>query len=163
MALLAQHVLLPPLDAGATPGPPAGAAAASRDLADVAVESLRGQQLAESDSQATGSGTQQQPAGEQGARSGAAGRPQAPPAAMAPVAAPSAPAPAGSGSSSSQGPDQRCARCGATPGGAVKLRLCACRLVRYCGERCQREDWPGHKAACKEARRRSRRKEGAAG
>jgi hypothetical protein len=65
-----------------------------------------------------------------------------------------APQAAGSGDSSSQPPERRCARCGARPSEAIKLRRCACGLVRYCGERCQGEDWAGHKAACKEARRR---------
>jgi hypothetical protein len=67
-----------------------------------------------------------------------------------------------SGDSSSQPPERRCARCGASPGEAIKLRPCACRLVRYCGERCQGEDWAGHKAACREARRRQGQEEGGA-
>jgi hypothetical protein len=67
-----------------------------------------------------------------------------------------------SGDSSSRPSERRCARCGASPGEAIKLRPCACRLVRYCGERCQGEDWAGHKAACREARRRQRQEEGGA-
>jgi hypothetical protein len=65
-----------------------------------------------------------------------------------------------SGDSSSQSPERRCARCDASPSEAVKLRRCPCRLVRYCGERCQGEDWPRHKAACREARRRQRQEGG---
>jgi hypothetical protein len=67
-----------------------------------------------------------------------------------------------SGDSSSRPSERRCARCGASPGEAIKLRPCACRLVRYCGERCQGEDWAGHKAACREARRRQGQEEGGA-
>jgi hypothetical protein len=67
--------------------------------------------------------------------------------------------PVAGGPSSSIQPARACASCGATPGEAIKLRPCACRLVRYCGERCQTADWPGHKAACKEERRRQRRQQ----
>ena len=29
------------------------------------------------------------------------------------------------------------------------LKLCKCKLVRYCGKDCQAKDWPNHKARCK--------------
>ena len=33
-------------------------------------------------------------------------------------------------------------------------RCGGCRLVRYCGPACQKADWKGHKAACRELQRR---------
>ena len=33
-----------------------------------------------------------------------------------------------------------------------KLLNCSqCKLVKYCGRQCQREDWPSHKAICKKS------------
>lgn len=47
-----------------------------------------------------------------------------------------------------------CAACGvAGGGGGVKLRRCKCGGPRYCGRECQVQAWPGHKQACKDARR----------
>lgn len=43
-----------------------------------------------------------------------------------------------------------CASCGIAEGGDVKLKDCtACKLVRYCGVKCQREHRPQHKKECK--------------
>ena len=40
---------------------------------------------------------------------------------------------------------------GASEAAAPRGKLCSgCRLVRYCGPRCQKADWPAHKAACRE-------------
>ena len=43
----------------------------------------------------------------------------------------------------------RCDGCGRP---AVQLKWCACRLKRYCGKECQKQDFPAHKAECKAAR-----------
>ena len=42
--------------------------------------------------------------------------------------------------------DGRCAQCKTTEG---KLKWCKCKKVKYCGQVCQMEDWPRHKAVCK--------------
>ncbi len=43
-----------------------------------------------------------------------------------------------------------CASCGIAENDSVDLKKCtACYLVRYCGTKCQRQDWPKHKRACK--------------
>ena len=54
----------------------------------------------------------------------------------------------------------RCDGCGALEGGEgggeggapLRLSSCACHTVVYCSPACQRKSWPGHRAACKEAR-----------
>ena len=47
--------------------------------------------------------------------------------------------------------DMCCASCGNTEGDEVKLKTCAaCKLVRYCSVKCQKEHRPQHKARCKE-------------
>jgi peptidoglycan hydrolase-like protein with peptidoglycan-binding domain len=109
-----------------------------------------------SNPQAPGSVTQQpSAAGDSRLQDGAAGRQQGAAAGDTPAAAMAATQAAGGvGDSSRQPPERRCARCGASPSEGVQLRRCPCGLVRYCGERCQGEDWAGHKAACREARRR---------
>ena len=44
-----------------------------------------------------------------------------------------------------------CASCGVTGSDAIKLKLCtACKLVRYCGIKCQKKHRSQHKRACKE-------------
>lgn len=41
-----------------------------------------------------------------------------------------------------------CASCGSTE---IKLKDCsACKLVKYCGVKCQREHWQQHKQECKQ-------------
>ena len=46
--------------------------------------------------------------------------------------------------------DERCASCGITGGDDVKLKNCnACKLVKYCGVKCQRDHRSQHKRACK--------------
>ena len=38
----------------------------------------------------------------------------------------------------------------------IRRKRCGgCRLVRYCSVACQTADWPSHKAACQELRRRA--------
>jgi hypothetical protein len=39
--------------------------------------------------------------------------------------------------------------CGAVISGASVLRCSRCKLVRYCGQRCQRAHWKTHKLTCK--------------
>ena len=40
---------------------------------------------------------------------------------------------------------------GASEAAVPRGKLCSgCRLVRYCGPRCQKADWRAHKAACRE-------------
>ena len=47
--------------------------------------------------------------------------------------------------------DMCCASCGNAEGDEVKLKTCAaCKLVRYCSVKCQKEHRPQHKARCKE-------------
>ena len=54
----------------------------------------------------------------------------------------------------------RCDGCGALEGGAgggeggapFRLSSCACHTVVFCSVDCQKRSWPGHRAACKEAR-----------
>jgi hypothetical protein len=107
-----------------------------------------------SNPQAPGSVTQQPSAGNSRLQDGAAGGQQGAAAGATRAAAVAAPhAVGGSGDSSSQSPERRCARCDVSPSEAIKLQRCPCGLVRYCGERCQGEDWAGHKAACRQARR----------
>ncbi len=42
-----------------------------------------------------------------------------------------------------------CAGCGVKEGDDIKLKKCACKLVKYCGVKCQREHWQKHKKECK--------------
>ncbi len=43
-----------------------------------------------------------------------------------------------------------CASCGISENDGVDLKKCtACYLVKYCGTKCQRQDWSKHKPACK--------------
>jgi hypothetical protein len=48
-----------------------------------------------------------------------------------------------------------CAHLGCTSATAYglpdpKRKVCTgCRVVRYCGAECQKQDWPAHKAACR--------------
>jgi TPR repeat protein len=43
-----------------------------------------------------------------------------------------------------------CASCGIAEGGDIKLKTCtACKSVRYCGFKCQKEHRPQHKKECK--------------
>ncbi|KAG1861891.1 hypothetical protein C8R48DRAFT_710594 [Suillus tomentosus] len=42
-----------------------------------------------------------------------------------------------------------CAACGKESGGSASLLICSrCKVVRYCSQGCQREDWKGHKKSC---------------
>ena len=43
-----------------------------------------------------------------------------------------------------------CASCGTAGGDDVKLRKCACHLVKYCSVKCQKEHRARHKKECKE-------------
>ena len=45
--------------------------------------------------------------------------------------------------------DLCCASCGITAADDIKLRKCACNLVRYCGVKCQKDHRPQHKRECK--------------
>ena len=45
--------------------------------------------------------------------------------------------------------DTSCACCGKTRSGDIKLKKCACTLVRYCSIKCQKEHRSQHKGACK--------------
>jgi hypothetical protein len=54
--------------------------------------------------------------------------------------------------SSTSEPDETmcCASCGVAEVNEIKLKKCdACKFVRYCGVKCQRDHWPKHKKACK--------------
>ena len=43
-----------------------------------------------------------------------------------------------------------CANCGTSESDGIKLKICtACKSVRYCGIKCQKEHRPKHKQACK--------------
>ena len=42
-----------------------------------------------------------------------------------------------------------CASCGITGGDDIKLKKCACKLVKYCSVKCQKDHRPQHKRACK--------------
>ena len=42
-----------------------------------------------------------------------------------------------------------CASCGIAEVDNVKLKQCACKLVRYCSFECQKEHRPQHKKVCK--------------
>jgi hypothetical protein len=42
-----------------------------------------------------------------------------------------------------------CAACGKEGGASGSLLTCSrCKVVRYCSQNCQREDWKGHKKSC---------------
>ncbi|KAG1865904.1 hypothetical protein DFJ58DRAFT_863671 [Suillus subalutaceus] len=42
-----------------------------------------------------------------------------------------------------------CAACGMEGGGSGSLVICSrCKVVRYCSQGCQHEDWKGHKKSC---------------
>ncbi len=45
--------------------------------------------------------------------------------------------------------DEVCANCGKAEVDDVKLKKCACNLVKYCGVDCQKNHRPQHKKACK--------------
>jgi hypothetical protein len=45
--------------------------------------------------------------------------------------------------------DEVCASCGKAAVDDVKLKKCACDLVKYCGVECQKNHRPQHKKACK--------------
>ena len=49
----------------------------------------------------------------------------------------------------SESADEVCACCGKAEVDDVKLKKCACNLVRYCGVDCQTNHRPQHKKACK--------------
>ncbi len=42
-----------------------------------------------------------------------------------------------------------CASCGEADGNDIKLMRCACKLVKYCGVKCQKDHRPQHKKECK--------------
>jgi hypothetical protein len=46
--------------------------------------------------------------------------------------------------------DEACANCGKAEVDDVKLKKCACKLVRYCSIDCQKNHRPQHKKACKQ-------------
>ena len=47
--------------------------------------------------------------------------------------------------------EDKCQGCGALEHEVEKLLNCSqCKLVKYCGRQCQREDWPAHKKTCQE-------------
>ena len=45
--------------------------------------------------------------------------------------------------------DELCASCGTAAIDDVKLKKCACNLVKYCSVDCQKNHRPQHKKACK--------------
>src|SRR6056300_180744 len=45
--------------------------------------------------------------------------------------------------------DEVCASCGKAAVDDVKLKKCACNLVKYCSVECQKNNRPQHKRACK--------------
>ena len=45
--------------------------------------------------------------------------------------------------------DEVCASCGIAAGDDIKLKNCACNLVKYCSVDCQKNDRSRHKKACK--------------
>ena len=45
---------------------------------------------------------------------------------------------------------QHCASCGIAGGDDIKLKKCACKLVKYCSVKCQKDHRPTHKKECKE-------------
>jgi tetratricopeptide (TPR) repeat protein len=42
-----------------------------------------------------------------------------------------------------------CASCGIAAGDDIKLKKCACKLVKYCSVKCQKDHRPKHKKECK--------------
>jgi len=54
-----------------------------------------------------------------------------------------------SGEESEQNTMMCCASCGIGAGDEIKLKKCACNLVRYCGVKCQKDHRSMHKRACK--------------
>ena len=50
---------------------------------------------------------------------------------------------------SSSGADEVCASCGNAAIDNIKLKKCACNLVKYCSVSCQKNHRPQHKKACK--------------
>jgi len=54
-----------------------------------------------------------------------------------------------------------CRNCGAGHGHGSKLRTCPCRLVSYCGDACQKQDWKArHKKECTSVPANQKRLEG---
>ncbi len=49
-----------------------------------------------------------------------------------------------------QATDEVCANCGKAEVDDVKLKKCACNLVKYCSVECQKNHRPKHKRACKQ-------------
>ena len=45
--------------------------------------------------------------------------------------------------------DEVCASCGKAAVDDVKLKKCACNLVKYCSVACQKDHRPQHKKICK--------------
>ncbi len=52
-------------------------------------------------------------------------------------------------SSKTNTPDKICASCGKGDGDDVKLKICACKLVKYCCVECQKNHRPKHKRECR--------------
>ena len=48
--------------------------------------------------------------------------------------------------------DMCCASCGKAEVDDVKLKKCACNLLKYCSVECQRNHRPQHKKTCKQRR-----------
>lgn len=54
--------------------------------------------------------------------------------------------------------EEVCANCGiAAAGDDIKLKSCACKLVKYCTVNCQKNHRPQHKKMCKMGLAKSRR------
>ncbi|KAJ6576072.1 hypothetical protein DFH09DRAFT_1150324 [Mycena vulgaris] len=49
----------------------------------------------------------------------------------------------------------RCDRC--LPDETTEMKTCACHLARYCNAECQKNDWEGHRVACRIARNNAQR------
>jgi len=61
-----------------------------------------------------------------------------------------------SSASEREADDEVCASCGRSGCGSIKLRRCnSCKLVKYCGVVCQKNDWQEHKRICKMIRDKS--------